>query len=161
MQKSPSFFPSSHRAPSAPPPASGWRAPLLPASPHRSSTLPLPHRALLLLPLLSTLRGAAAGPRSLLSHDDGGRIRLCSAARYHLPAPHTAGSVRVAGARGGSGGWHADMRVWRLARAACAGAAAGRDPPSPPRLPPLRRRIRATRAARDLPGPLASSSIGW
>ena len=54
------------RAPSVPPPASGWRAPLLPASPGRPSSLPLLHGTLLLPPLLGPLRGAAAGPRSLL-----------------------------------------------------------------------------------------------
>ena len=101
------------RAPSAPPPASGWRAPLLPASPRRPSTLPLPHCALLLPPLLSTLRGAAAGPRSLpfLTAAAVGPALL----RRSLPSAGPARSHTTP-----------DPRGWREH---AAGAAAGRDPP--------------------------------
>ena len=144
MQKIPSFFPSSHRAPSlightpvrplrptadkrlartppprlaapalhAPSPPPGTPPPSLARYPARSSggaSLP---------PLSLTMAAAGSGSAPPL-------VAICRP----RTRPHHAGSARVAAARGGSGGRHADLRARRPARAACAGAAAGRDPP--------------------------------
>ena len=137
MQKSPSFSPSSHhapssighmrtllapsatppasgrRAPSAPPPASGWRSPLLPTSGERLVRTPPPSPAR--SPARNGSRASLLPPP--LSHDGGGgRNRLCSAARCHPPAPHAATLHRIR-AGGGSTRWPA--------RAAYEGAAGG------------------------------------
>ena len=108
------------RAPSAPLPASGWCAPLLPASPRRPSTLPLPHCTLLLPPLLGTLRGAAAGPRSLpfLTAAAAGPALL----RRSLPSVGPARSHTTP-----------DPRGWR--EHAAGAAAGGRERPAQERRP--------------------------
>ncbi|KAG2659738.1 hypothetical protein PVAP13_1KG379505 [Panicum virgatum] len=151
MQKSPSFFPSTHHAPSlightpvrplrptagerlarTPPPRLAAPALHAPSPPPRT-----PPPSLARYPARSS-GGASLPPLSLslttAAARSGSAPPLVAICRPRT-RPHHAGSARVAAARGGSGGRHADLRTPPSSPALNTGDKGRTRPSRPPRL---------------------------